>query len=280
MLTSDLAVFSRVRLLERSRIEKLLEELRFHETGAVDDQTVIRLGAAAGARILVYGTIDKKRNRIVVRPRLVDVSQRTTTELPEVSGEEADILSLERTLASSAAKALGLEQKSSAGQTDFPTRERLAVLPFYNNSGTARLDMLRSVLADMVVHRLLRHRRCTLVERARIDLVLKEQSLQLTGIVDERTAVRIGKLLGANALFLGAFLESNHSVRLDARIIDLKTGKALFLNSVCVPEEELLSGVDRLLGRPKDDNGLEGGSARGNGSQYVSLRFQALDFDH
>lgn len=256
MLTSDLAAFSSVRLLERSKIEKLMEELRFQETGAVDEKTALRLDAAAGAQILIYGLIDKRKNRIVIRPRFVDIARRVTTELPEVSSENADVLELERHLAASVAKALGLEQLASVRHSEGPTGGRLAVLPFYNNSGTARLDNLKLALADMTVHRLLRDGRFTLIERARIDLVLKEQSLQLTGIVDERTAVRVGKLLGASALLLGTFLESKNNFRVDARIVEVETGRTLVLSSVCVKEEELLQGMDRMFDRLQATEGL------------------------
>jgi len=249
MLTSDLAAFSSIRLLERSKIESLTEEIRFHATGAVDEKTALRLGAAAGAQILIYGMIDKQKDRIVIRTRLVDIAQQATTGLPEVSGEEADILELEQRLAASAAKALGLKQTSPAERSDGPTGGRLAVLPFHNNSGTARRDNLKLALADMAVCRLLRDGRFTLVERARIDLVLKEQGLQLTGIADERTAVRVGKLLGASALLLGAFFDGGNSLRIDARIVEIESGKTLVLSSVCVKDEEFGLGIDRMFDR-------------------------------
>lgn len=251
MITSDLSTFSSVRLVERLKIEKLLEEIRFQESGAVDERTTIGLGAAAGAQVLIYGLIDKQKNNIVIKPRIVDVGQRVTTRIPDVSSEDGDELALEQKLTASIAKVLDLRQSSATPALDISSQEPLAVLPFYNNSKTVRRDRdgMGFALADMAVYHLLKKSRVKIIERAKIESVLKEHGLQQTGVVDERTAVRLGKLLGARSLLVGTFFENKDKIRVDARIVAVETGRTLVLGSVCVPKEELSNGINRLLVR-------------------------------
>jgi hypothetical protein len=47
----------------------------------------------------------------------------------------------------------------------------------------------------------------TLVERGRLEVVLEEQSLQLTGLVDTNTAIRVGELLAAEFIVTGSVIE-------------------------------------------------------------------------
>ncbi len=51
-----------------------------------------------------------------------------------------------------------------------------------------------------------------LVDRANIEKILKEQNLGLSGVVDEETAVEMGKILGASAFITGrSGIQFNHS---------------------------------------------------------------------
>jgi len=45
---------------------------------------------------------------------------------------------------------------------------------------------------------------CEVFERNNIDKILKEQEIQLSGIIDESTAIAIGKMVGVNTIFIGS----------------------------------------------------------------------------
>ncbi len=81
----------------------------------------------------------------------------------------------------------------------------------------------------------LRTGRFSLVERAKVDEVLKEQEFSWSGLVDPATAVQLGKLLGAEAV-----LTSQCALRYDAemeswlatlsgRIVSVETGEVLYV---------------------------------------------------
>ncbi|MFA6092800.1 MAG: GNA1162 family protein [Elusimicrobiota bacterium] len=109
-------------------------------------------------------------------------------------------------------------------------RLRVAVLPFRPdpaaaNSGALATEAFSSSILSVDAYDVL--------ERGAMDNLLKEQQLGQTGLLDESKAVEIGKLLGADAVVLGAvteFRERNYllfppsSVALSARMVDVKTG--------------------------------------------------------
>ena len=57
--------------------------------------------------------------------------------------------------------------------------------------------------------------------------MLREQSLALSGLADAETAVQVGRLVGAERLLSGSFLEVSGTLRIDVRIMDTGTGSVL-----------------------------------------------------
>ena len=66
-----------------------------------------------------------------------------------------------------------------------------------------------------------------IVERDRLEEILKEQKLQKNKSFDPSTASEVGKLLGAEIILTGAYFEMFGSFRIDARFIDVETGEIL-----------------------------------------------------
>ncbi|MDZ7362749.1 MAG: CsgG/HfaB family protein [candidate division KSB1 bacterium] len=106
----------------------------------------------------------------------------------------------------------------------------LAVLDFDNNSlaDRQRLEPLRKGLAQMFSSELSQLQALRLVERADLRRVIEEMQLTQAGLIDEKTAQQVGKLVGAQHLLLGGFVYlPNGKMRLDARIVEVETGRTL-----------------------------------------------------
>jgi len=67
----------------------------------------------------------------------------------------------------------------------------------------------------------------TIVERDKIESILQEQKLNNSKDFDPNTASKLGKLLGAQIILTGGYFEMMGSLRVDARFIDVQTGKIL-----------------------------------------------------
>jgi curli biogenesis system outer membrane secretion channel CsgG len=77
---------------------------------------------------------------------------------------------------------------------DITRVRRVAVLPFGPN-GT---------VSDMFTTELIGIGKFDVIERGQLDKVLEEYRLNLSGVLDEKTRKKLGKLLGIDALFLGS----------------------------------------------------------------------------
>src|SRR5882724_7355772 len=85
-----------------------------------------------------------------------------------------------------------------------PARPVISVLYFDNKSTNADLDVMRKGLADMIVTDLVAWDGVTVVERDRLEAVLAELKLQSSKKLDAATAVKVGKLIGAQYYLTGA----------------------------------------------------------------------------
>lgn len=104
----------------------------------------------------------------------------------------------------------------------------VAVLYFDNNSfgkDRADYDGLGKGIADLLITDMASNPAMRVVERDRIQSILQEQNLVATKSVDPQTAVRLGKLLGAQYMVTGGFMSDGKGTLLvTSRVIDVETG--------------------------------------------------------
>lgn len=99
----------------------------------------------------------------------------------------------------------------------------VAVLYFQNMGSKRGLDPLQKGLTDMLITDLSKVERLTVIERVQMQKMMEEMGLGMTGLVDEETAPRVGKLLGASTLIKGTYLDmTNYGFRVDAGLIKTK----------------------------------------------------------
>ena len=108
---------------------------------------------------------------------------------------------------------------------------RVAVLDFQGTGATKDTESLGVGLQSMLTTDLAQVSSITLVERARLRDVQKELKLSRSALADPATAVRLGKLAGASHLVTGSHTEVNKKMRLDARLVEVATGKVVLASS-------------------------------------------------
>jgi hypothetical protein len=84
--------------------------------------------------------------------------------------------------------------------------------------GKAVAEILRTEIISTGKYRVL--------ERAQLDRAIDEQKLQKSGIIDDKNAVEIGKLLGANYIIIGSVVKIGAAYTINSRMINIKTGEA------------------------------------------------------
>ncbi|HDH99566.1 MAG: hypothetical protein DRP94_07100 [Candidatus Latescibacterota bacterium] len=86
------------------------------------------------------------------------------------------------------------------------------------------------------------------IERAALQKVLEEQKLQITGLVDPQSAIKLGKLVGAKLIVVGSVVKFAEAYTLNVRFIDAETGVAIKAEKVQASSEaEIPRMIDRVV---------------------------------
>jgi len=78
-----------------------------------------------------------------------------------------------------------------------------------------------------------------IVDRAQLNALIAEQDLGASGRVDQNTAARIGRLVGAKYMIFGSFTDFYGDFRIDARIVDTETSEIVKTTRVRDSREDM-----------------------------------------
>ncbi|HAP36494.1 MAG TPA: hypothetical protein DCQ28_11340, partial [Bacteroidetes bacterium] len=122
-----------------------------------------------------------------------------------------------------AQKALQMEQQLDVSKIPSNT---IAILYFENKGQKAELNPLQKGLSEMIITDLSKVKSLKVIERIRLQELVQEMNLGETDLVDQKTAPRLGKLLGANRLVKGSFFTlTNEKLNIDAFVTKARTGE-------------------------------------------------------
>lgn len=143
----------------------------------------------------------------------------------------------------------------------------VAVMPFANLTKDTGLAWLGEGIAETMTTKLSQVPTWTVVERTRLDGVLKEIALGQSGVVDDSTAAKAGKVIGATTMVVGAYQKAGESIRLTARSVEVTSGKVIKaseatgkLDEIFVLEDRLTSDIlaaHRVMLKPEELRALE-----------------------
>ena len=108
-------------------------------------------------------------------------------------------------------------------------RLSLALFPF---EGKGEISEAGLTFQDNLIYSLVNRNRFRVVERSRLDIVLEEQELSRTKLVDRRTALALGRLVAAQSVITGSIIESRTGIEVVAWMIDTETSDILAAEDV------------------------------------------------
>ncbi len=158
-------------------------------------------------------------------------------------------------LVSGCAPSVAVKQKQTTTVKETPKVEsqytgpkrKVAIIDFENKTAYGQ-NRLGTAASDILITELGKSGKFILVEREKIKRILEEQQFQASGSVDSNTAVKIGKILGVNAVVTGSIsqfgvkkggsdylvVQSKQVVAeatVDIRVVDAETGQILYTDS-------------------------------------------------
>jgi len=107
----------------------------------------------------------------------------------------------------------------------------IAIVNFRNTSNNTELDYLEDSIPESIITSMAKSGQLEIVERSRLQDAIKEMELGMSGVVDEKTAVEVGRAVGANAILVGSYVAIGSMIQINARLIDVETSKIVKADS-------------------------------------------------
>jgi TolB-like protein len=118
-----------------------------------------------------------------------------------------------------------------AANADFK-KTKIAVLDFDLKGSGFETEDMGAIVAEWFITAFVKEGRFDVVERGLLKKILYEQKLGMSGILDETTATKIGKLLGVKIIISGSVLKLQNILEINARIIDVETASIIAAENV------------------------------------------------
>ena len=141
-----------------------------------------------------------------------------------------------------------LPQTESLSQSDFPQgMVRIGIIKF-NSKAPALMEREAAAITDMCSRFLSVQGKIAVLERDRLEAVIREHRLALSGMIDPETAVRIGRLAGCQYILMGAVTEAEETdVVYGERLEPMEKVSFIDLANQKVASGRKLNTVDKVL---------------------------------
>ena len=195
---------------------------------------------------------------------------------PIISGGD-DVLKIENAITD-----LTSQLRASLSNTQF---RHIGIAEFGPTGGAS--IKLGPYLSDKLTAGIAQGGSVEIIERSKLDLIIGEQRLGQTGMVDEKSAQQVGKLLGIHAFVLGNYTVVGKYVDVNARLVDAGTGKVVSVSSVKIKKDDDIAELfeplvpatplqleSALLVQRKTDKGYDGVMVKEGDTLYTNDNFK------
>ncbi|MFO0750130.1 MAG: CsgG/HfaB family protein [Myxococcota bacterium] len=151
-------------------------------------------------------------------------------------------------VASAVVATAALAGPSRAAPTPEKAKPTIAILYMDYTGKDESLAVLKKGIAQMLISDLSSVSTVQIVERDRLQDIMDELQLGTTAKIDPATANKLGKLLGAKYMVLGGFFDLLGTLRVDARLVEVETGKVIRSVGAQGKQDSFLDIEQKLVG--------------------------------
>ncbi len=98
-------------------------------------------------------------------------------------------------------------------------------------------------LADKLADRLVKSKTLKIYERSKLQDIMKEHQLLMSGVINEDEVVRLGELAPIDAILFASYLKLKDVVEINIRLVDVTSGEIEWTFSQSVPLDESLASL-------------------------------------
>ncbi len=160
-------------------------------------------------------------------------------------------------------------------------KDTISILYFDNTTKNKEFDWLSKGIADMLISDIAENGAVDVVERTNLKKVLEEQELSLTGLIDDKKALELGKLMSAAKLIYGSYIIQGNTIVINGKVTDTVSGKIVSTFMVKGPLESILTLQSEISQKAEKALGINNGESlkpvSGNEVEAVKKYYQGLD---
>lgn len=120
-----------------------------------------------------------------------------------------------------------------AGKTK-PSYAFVALTTDYKNT------LVDNYVTDALTEAMFKTGKVKIIERANVEVILKEQKFQSSGLVNEENVKSIGMIAGADFVCYGTLKDLGASLTINARVVDVETGELCAIARTTILKDEYL----------------------------------------
>ncbi|MCR4925893.1 MAG: CsgG/HfaB family protein [Clostridiales bacterium] len=114
-----------------------------------------------------------------------------------------------------------------------------AIIKLSSDFNNAQYD---EYITDILTEAIFNTGSVKIIERGNLEKIIKEQKLQASGLIDERTAKAVGKISGADYVCYGSVKDIGQKFTVSARVVDVETGEICAMSRDTIEKDEYLLG--------------------------------------
>ncbi|MEK7197356.1 MAG: FlgO family outer membrane protein, partial [Nitrospirota bacterium] len=111
-------------------------------------------------------------------------------------------------------------------------KTKIAVLDFQLQGEGYETSDMGKIVAEWLITALVKEGRFDVIERMLLKKVLDEQRLGVSGIIDESSASKLGRVLGAKIVITGSIMKFQNVMEVNARIIEVESSSIIAAENV------------------------------------------------
>jgi TolB-like protein len=119
----------------------------------------------------------------------------------------------------------------AAARAEFK-KTKIAVLDFQVQGRKNDNADMGKIVAEWFITALVQEGRFDVIERRLLEKVIEEQKIGVSGLVDEGSASKLGKVLGAKVVITGTVLEFQNVLEVNARILEVESSSIIAAENV------------------------------------------------
>ena len=155
---------------------------------------------------------------------------------------------------------MAIREASDYLNANVPAGSKIVILNVQSSS-----DALSDYVIDELMANAVNDRKFELVDRHQLDLIRAEQNFQMSGAVDDREALEIGKFFGAQTIVSGAVTPLGERYRMTIRALEVQSAKVQGHYNRNLDASPTLNVLMKMRGRgtPVQPSGVRLASASG-----------------